>query len=54
MHCNGELYTCLKKIMHVSITLISNTVLLKQQKLYITVDSPAHKKYKNLCLMSVE
>ena len=42
----SELYMSLKKITHVLIALILNEAMLKPAK--ISLNSPAHKEYKNL------
>ena len=49
----GKLYTCLKKFTH-NLIVFYQTKHCSNQQTYTSLDSPAHKEYKNLYLVPVE
>ena len=52
-NCYGELYACLEKIAHIDCLVIKQSIV-QNNKNYTSLDSPTHKEYKNLCLVSLE
>ena len=43
----GESYACFKKITHVLITFDIKQSIAQISKIYTSLDSPVHKKYKH-------